>query len=63
MGNPTGWPDGGKAAEVTQTVDACINAADGYFIFDMVHVRNFDYWDAISQGVNNYLNSLYSRDK
>ena len=58
VGNPTGWPDGGKANEVTQTIDACINHADGYFIFDMVHVRNFDYWDAIRQGVDNYLNTL-----
>ena len=58
VGNPTGWPDGGKASEVTQTVDACINHADGYFIFDMVHVRNFDYWNAIRQGVDNYLNTL-----
>jgi len=58
VGNPEGWPGGGQFAAVTQSVDACINAADGYFIFDMVHVRNFDYWDAIRLGVNNYLNTL-----
>ena len=50
-------PENFKTA-VTQSVDACINNADGYFIFDMVHVRNFDYWDAIRQGVDNYLNTL-----
>ena len=58
VGNPTGWPDGGQGAAVTQTIDACINHADGYFIFDMVHVRQFNYWDAIRQGVDNYLDSL-----
>ena len=59
VGNPTGWPGGGQGAAVTQTVDACINAADGYFIFDMVHVRQFGYWDALGQGINNYLNTIY----
>ena len=58
VGNPTGWPDGGQGVAVTQTIDACINHADGYFIFDMVHVRQFDYWDAIRQGVKDYLDSL-----
>ena len=58
VGNPEGWPGGGQFAAVTQSVDACINAADGYFIFDMVHVRNFDYWDAIRLGVDNYLKTL-----
>ena len=58
VGNPTGWTRGGQYAAVTQTVDACINAADGYFIFDMVHVRQYDYWDALRLGINNYLNTL-----
>ena len=58
VGNPTGWPEGGQFTAVTQSVDACINNADGYFIFDMVHVRQFGYWDAIKLGVDKYLKTL-----
>ncbi len=58
VGNPTGWPGGGQGAAVTQSVDACINASDGYFLFDMVHVRDFNYWGAVKQGVDKYLNSI-----
>ena len=57
VGNGTGYENGGQGAAVTQTVDACINAADGYFLFDMVHVRKYDYWDAVKQGVSKYQSS------
>ena len=57
VGNPDGWPGGGQFTAVTQSVDACINNADGYFVFDMVHVRQFGYWDAIKLGVDKYLNN------
>lgn len=52
-GNPSGFENGSQASVITQTIDACINASDGYFIFDMVHVRNFDYWNACKQGFKN----------
>lgn len=54
VGNGTGWTEGGRGNAVTQSIDACINASDGYFIFDMVHVRNYNYWNAIKTGVNKY---------
>ena len=38
--------------------DACIGSADGYFVFDMVHVRQYNYWDALKQGIDNYLKTL-----
>ncbi|MEG0559662.1 MAG: alpha amylase family protein [Muribaculaceae bacterium] len=41
-----------------KTVDACINAGDGYFVFDMIHVKNFDYWNALKEGIDKYLTSL-----
>lgn len=53
VGNPSGFENGGQAAVVTKTIDACMNASDGYFLFDMVHVRNFDYWNACKQGFKN----------
>ena len=43
---------------MTQSVDACIGSADGYFVFDMVHVRQYNYWDALKQGIDNYLKTL-----
>lgn len=58
VGNSTGWTNGGKSAEVTKTVDACINAADGYFLFDLVHVKKYDYWSGLKEGIDNYLKSV-----
>lgn len=58
VGNPTGFENGNQAAAVTQSVDACIGSADGYFIFDMVHVRQFNYWDALKKGIDNYLKTI-----
>lgn len=58
VGNPTGFENGGQNTAVTNSVDACINAADGYFVFDMVHVRKYNYWNALKQGITKYLNSL-----
>ncbi|GAB3417400.1 alpha amylase family protein [Niabella aquatica] len=55
VGNGTGWTGGGKQSQVSQTVDAAINACDGYFIFDLVHVKKYDYWNAIKKGVDAYL--------
>ncbi|MBQ8272558.1 MAG: family 10 glycosylhydrolase [Tidjanibacter sp.] len=55
IGNPTGWPDGGKSAQVTQTVDAAINACDGYFCFDLIHVKMYNYWNALKKGIDNYI--------
>ena len=58
VGNPSGFPGGKQVTTVTLSVDACINAADGYFVFDMIHVRQFNYWNALKVGIDKYLNSL-----
>lgn len=58
VGNASGFETGGQDLVVTQSVDACINASDGYFVFDMVHVREFNYWNALKVGIDKYLNSL-----
>lgn len=55
VGNGSGWTSGGKEAEVAKTVDAAINACDGYFIFDLVHIKKYNYWNAIKKGVDEYL--------
>lgn len=43
---------------VTNTVDACINSSDGYFVFDIVHVKENNYWDELKTGIDAYLKSL-----
>lgn len=58
VGNADGFTNGGANTAVTNSVDACINSSDGYFIFDMVHVRQYDYWSSLKQGIDKYLNTL-----
>ncbi len=42
-------------AAVTNTVDAAINAGDGYFLFDIRHLKMYDYWDEVKTGIDKYL--------
>lgn len=58
VGNPEGWQSGGKSAYIPKTVDACINSADGYFVFDLCHIRMFDYWTSFQKAFSDYLNTL-----
>jgi len=58
IGNATGWTSGGRSAYIPKTVDAIINEADGYFVFDLCHVREFGYWSAFKKAFNDYLNTL-----
>lgn len=44
---------------VKNSVDACINACDGYFLFDMIHLKiDPEKWDAVSQGNHDYVSSV-----
>jgi uncharacterized lipoprotein YddW (UPF0748 family) len=43
---------------VTTTVDACINSSDGYFVFDIIHVKEHDYWDELKTGIDAYLKTV-----
>lgn len=58
VGNPTGFADGKASKAVEQSVDACINEGDGYFVFDMVHIRQYNYWASLKAGIDKYLNSI-----
>ena len=45
IGNEKGFEKGGQAAllpEIEKTIQA---EADGFFLFDLCHIRAFDYWD------------------
>lgn len=58
IGNPDGWEKGGQGALIPKTIDACITAADGYFVFDLCHIRMYDYWSNFKQGFDEYLKTL-----
>lgn len=60
-----GGPDGGfssggtdlqKYNAVQNSVDACINECDGYFFFDMIHIKKSPtWWTAVKTGIDKYL--------
>ncbi len=54
VGNPSGFENGGQHEAVKNSVDACINAADGYFVFDICHVRAYNYWNDLKAGIDQY---------
>lgn len=54
VGNPSGFENGGQHDAVKNSVDACINAADGYFVFDIYHVRTYNYWNDLKAGIDLY---------
>lgn len=37
---------------ITQSVTACANACDGYFLFDMCHLRSADQWSYAKAGID-----------
>ncbi len=58
IGNGTGFENGGKGSLMPDIVKACINSSDGLFIFDLCHVRMYDYWDDFEKAINQYLETL-----
>jgi hypothetical protein len=38
---------------ITQSVDAAINACDGYFLFDMIHLKKKNQWQYVKTGIDN----------
>ena len=60
IGNPDGWPEGRRSAYIPKTFDAIVEkgGADGYFVFDLCHIRMYEYWSAFKNTFNDYINSL-----
>ena len=60
IGNPDGWPEGRRSAYIPKTFDAIVEkgGADGYFVFDLCHIRMYEYWIAFKNTFNDYINSL-----
>ncbi|MDE5815201.1 MAG: S-layer protein, partial [Alistipes sp.] len=40
---------------ITQSVPACYNACDGYFLFDMIHLKKADQWQYVKAGIDGVL--------
>ena len=60
IGNPEGWQNGLRSACIPQTFDAIVSraGADGYFVFDLCHIRMFDYWNAFKTTFHQYTDTL-----
>ena len=58
IGNGTGFENGKQEALIPDIVKTMLAASDGLFIFDLCHIRMFDYWDAFQTGIDDYLNTL-----
>lgn len=55
-GFSSGGTDQQKYDAVKNSVDACINECDGYFLFDIVHIKKTPaWWTAITDGIQRYL--------
>jgi uncharacterized lipoprotein YddW (UPF0748 family) len=50
-------PDAVVNQAITQSVNAAINACDGYFLFDMIHLKLKNQWQYVKTGIYNYLNN------
>lgn len=37
---------------VVNSVKACYDACDGYFLFDMIHLKKAHRWEEVGQGIN-----------
>lgn len=57
IGNSEGWTQGGQAVMIPNAIDACINNSDGFFVFDLCHIKQYNYWNAFKTGFDNYLAS------
>lgn len=59
IGNASGFENGGRADIIPTVIDACINASsNGLFIFDLCHIKMYNYWEAFETGINSYLEKL-----
>lgn len=48
IGNSSGWTDGGQGALIPEVISVCTEQSDGCFLFDLCHIRMYDYWDNLS---------------
>ncbi len=47
IGNEKGFEAGGRGNLLPEIKETILKEADGFFLFDLCHVRMFDYWDSL----------------
>ena len=58
IGNSPGFPEGGRGNLMPDIVKTCIGNADGLFIFDLCHIKIYDYWSSLKTGIDDYLKTI-----
>lgn len=58
IGNSTGFTEGGQEALIPDIVNTMLGSAEGLFVFDLCHIRMYEYWDAFEEAINAYLETL-----
>ena len=49
IGNGKGFEKGGRADILPEIAQTLLDNSDGLFVFDLCHIRMFDYWDAFKK--------------
>ena len=47
IGNEKGFEKGGRGDLLPEIKETILKEADGFFLFDLCHIRAFDYWDSL----------------
>lgn len=58
IGNGTGFTNGHQEALMPDIVKTMMASAGGLFIFDLCHIRMYNYWDAFETAIDEYLKTL-----
>ena len=58
IGNATGFENGHQEALFPDIVTTLLSTGGGLFIFDLCHIRMFEYWGALQGAIDQYLNTL-----
>ena len=58
IGNGSGFEAGKQDSLIPEIIETMMASAGGLFIFDLCHIRMFDYWDAFETGIGQYLETL-----
>ncbi len=48
IGNEKGFEKGGRGDLLPEIKETIMKEADGFFLFDLCHIRAFDYWEALN---------------
>jgi hypothetical protein len=58
IGNASGFEHGGKGSLMPEIVKTCIRNSDGLFVFDLCHIKMYNYWSSLKTGIDAYLKTV-----